>query len=47
MAVLKLVFLATMNFQTKWSKSDNGWPNILNQLSIYFEDRIQKNDTIN
>jgi len=47
MAVLKLVYLATMNFQTKWSGMVYGWPNILNQLSIYFEDRIQENDTLN
>jgi len=47
MAVLKLVFLATMNFQKKWAASVFNWPQILNQLSIFFEDRIQKNDTLN
>jgi len=47
MAVLKLVFLATMNFQAKWKGLVYGWPNILNQLSIFFEDRIQENDTLN
>ncbi len=47
MAVMKLVFLATMNFQKKWASSVFNWPQVLNQLSIFFEDRIQKNDTLN
>lgn len=47
MAVMKLVFLATMNFQMKWNAPIFGWPGILNQLSIFYEDRIQKNDTLN
>jgi putative transposase len=47
MAVMKLVFLATMNFQIKWITPVFGWPRILNQLTIFYEDRIQKNDTLN
>jgi transposase-like protein len=47
MAVMKLVFLATMNFQKKWASGVFNWPQVLNQLSIFFEDRIQKNDTLN
>jgi putative transposase len=46
-AVMKLIFLATMNFQMKWDAPIFGWPNILNQLTIFYEDRIQKNDTLN
>jgi transposase-like protein len=46
MAVMKLVFLATMNFQEKWDTPLFGWPSILNQLTIFYEDRIQRNDTL-
>jgi putative transposase len=45
-AVIKLVFLATMNFQKKWQNSIYDWPNILNQLTIIFEERISKSDTL-
>jgi putative transposase len=45
MAMLKLVYLATLNFQKKWKNSINNWPTILNQLTIYFEERIF-NDTV-
>jgi transposase-like protein len=45
-AMLKLVFMATMNFQQRWQKSIYNWPNILNQLTIYYEDRILGNDTL-
>jgi putative transposase len=46
-AVMKLVYLATLNFQKRWTTSIFGWPTIFNQLNIFFEDRIQKNDTLN
>lgn len=45
MALLKLVYLATINFQKRWQNKLYAWPTILNQLSIYFEDRILKSDT--
>lgn len=45
-AMLKLVFMATMNFQRRWQTSLYNWPNILNQLTIYYEDRILGNDTV-
>jgi transposase-like protein len=45
MAMLKLVYLATLNFQKRWSNSLINWPGIYNQLSLYFEDRI-KSDTL-
>ena len=45
-AMLKLVFMATMNFQQRWQKSIYNWPNILNQLTIFYEDRILGNDTL-
>jgi len=45
MALLKLVYLATINFQKRWQNKIYAWPTILNQLSIYFEKRILKIDT--
>jgi putative transposase len=46
-AVLKLVYMATLNFQKRWINSIYDWPNILNQIMIIFEDRIHDNDTLN
>jgi len=45
MALMKLVYLATINFQKRWKTKIYNWPTILNQLSIYFENRIMKTDT--
>jgi len=46
MAMLKLVYLATLNFQKRWKNSIHNWPLVLNNLAIYFEDRILPNDTV-
>ena len=46
MAMMKLVYLATLNFQKRWNNSVFNWPTILNSLMIYFEDRILPNDTV-
>ena len=46
LAALKLIYLATVNFQKKWQKRIYDWKNIYNQLSIYYEERINKNDTL-
>ena len=45
MALLKLVYLATINFQKRWQNKLYSWNTIYNQLSIYFENRILKHDT--
>ena len=45
MALMKLVYLATINFNKRWKNRITGWAQTLNQLSIYFEDRILKSDT--
>jgi transposase-like protein len=45
MALMKLVYLATINFKNRWRNRIPGWGKTLNQLSIYFEDRILKSDT--
>jgi len=39
-AALKSIYLAAMSITNKWKKSRFGWPQILNQLYIYFENRI-------
>jgi len=40
MAMLKLVYLATLQFHKRWNTGLKNWPDILNHLTIYFEDRI-------
>lgn len=45
LALLKLVYLATINFQKRWKNKIFSWPTIFNNLNIYFEDRILKYDT--
>ncbi len=39
-AALKSIYLAAMKITDKWKKSRFGWPQIYNQLYIYFENRI-------
>lgn len=46
MAMMKLVYLATLHFQKRWKRSVRNWPTILNSLMIYFEERILPNDTV-
>jgi len=45
MALLKLVYLATINFKKRWQNKIYNWPGILNQLFIYFDNRILESDT--
>lgn len=40
MALLKLVYLATMNIQKKWISPLHNWSTTIQQLYIIFEDRI-------
>ena len=46
-AALKLVYMATMNFHKKWQNRLYDWANILNQILIFYEDRIIDDDTLN
>ncbi|MBC8343282.1 MAG: IS256 family transposase [Bacteroidetes bacterium] len=46
MAMLKLVYLATIQFNKRWKRNLRDWPMIINQLFIYFEDRITDHDTV-
>ncbi len=42
-AVLKLVYLLSMDITQKWTKQAvNGWPLVIQQLSIIFEERLTK-----
>lgn len=46
MAMLKLVYLATIQFNKRWVKNLRDWPIIFNQIFIYFENRIIDTDTV-
>lgn len=41
MALLKLIYLATMNIQKKWTQPLKNWSLTISQLSIIFGDRIK------
>jgi putative transposase len=40
MAMLKLVYLATRRMNDKWKSGVAGWPSMLNDLTLFFGDRI-------
>ena len=46
MAMLKLVYLATLNFKKRWINNLRDWPKIINQLFVYFDERIKNTDTV-
>lgn len=46
MAMLKLVYLATIQFNKRWVNSLRNWSQIFSQLMIYFENRITETDTV-
>lgn len=43
-SLMKMLYLATMDIQKKWTQRYRGWSMILAQLSIHFEDRLQGYD---
>jgi len=45
-AMLKLVYLATLNFQKQWVNNLRDWPMIINQLFTFFDERIKTSDTV-
>lgn len=45
-AMLKLVYLATLNFQKRWVNNLRDWPMIINQLFTFFDERIKTSDTV-
>jgi transposase-like protein len=46
MAMLKLVYLATIQFNKRWKNKILNWNSIINQICIYFDDRINDTDTV-
>jgi putative transposase len=46
MAMLKLVYLATIQFNKRWKNNINNWNAIINQICIYFDYRIKETDTV-
>jgi len=46
MAMLKLVYLATVQFNKRWKRNIKNWNSIVNQICIYFDDRINDADTV-
>ena len=41
-ALIKMLYLATMDASEKWTMRLRDWPLILSQLTIYFEERVSK-----
>lgn len=41
-AIIKQIYLATINANTKWNGQMFGWNTVQNELSIYFADRLEK-----
>lgn len=41
-SLFKMLYLATMDIQKKWTQRYRGWAQILSQLAIFFEDRLNK-----
>lgn len=46
-AIIKQIYLATINANTKWSGTMFGWNIVRNELNIYFADRLLNTDTVN
>lgn len=46
-AIVKQIYLATVNANTKWKGQMFGWPTVRTELIKHFGERMQKNDTLN
>jgi len=46
-AIVKQIYLATMNAQTKWTGTIHSWPSIRLDLTDYFKNRFNHPDTVN
>lgn len=42
-ALIKLMYLATLDAQKKWSMPKHGWAETIGQLAIHFEGRLSLN----
>jgi putative transposase len=45
-AIMKQIYLATVNANTKWHGQMFGWNNVRNELNTYFGDRLLNPDTV-
>jgi len=45
-AIVKQIYLATINANTKWQGQMFGWPSVRTELINYFGERLLKNDTL-
>jgi len=45
-AIVKQIYLATINANTKWEGQMFGWAAVRNELNQYFRERLTKNDTL-
>ena len=45
-AILKQIYLATLNAQTKWKGTMFAWSSVRRDLTAYFEERFLTNDTL-
>lgn len=45
-AIVKQIYLATINANTKWRGTMFGWNAVRNELNHYFKERLNKNDTL-
>lgn len=45
-AILKQIYLATLNAQTRWKGTMAAWPSVRRDLSDYFGERFLTNDTL-
>ncbi|HET8686938.1 MAG TPA: IS256 family transposase [Methanosarcina sp.] len=46
MAMLKLVYLATIQFNKRWVNQLRFWSEIISELFLFFDDRINQTDTV-
>jgi transposase-like protein len=46
-AIVKQIYLATMNAQTRWNGTIFGWSSIRRDLQAYFGERFETSDTLN
>jgi putative transposase len=46
-AIVKQIYLATINANTKWQGQISGWKAIINELTLMFGERLKSNDTLN
>lgn len=47
MAMMKIVYLATIQFNKRWTRKVWNWNAMANQFEIFFEERILESDTLN